>query len=183
MPRLPMIGQANKMAEPIVAIIVAMAKDSRIIGRDNSLPWRIPGDMKFFKQTTMGKPIIMGRKTYESIGKPLPGRTNIVVTRDANWSAAGVEVFNTLDAAIARGKAIAEVDGAEEICIIGGAEIYKQALPHTDKIYLTEVLGDVEGDTVLSEFELDDWAVMMRADIADDPRATHKARLAELSRA
>lgn len=167
---------------PKIAIIVAMAKDSRIIGRDNGLPWRIPGDMKFFKATTMGKPIIMGRKTYESIGKPLPGRTNIVVTRDTNWSVGGVDVFNSLDGAIAHGREVAARDGVSEVCIIGGAEIYKQALAQTDVIYLTEVLGEVEGDTVLSEFDDADWQVVMRSDIADDPKATHKASLVELTR-
>ena len=165
-----------------LAIIVAMGKESRIIGRSNGLPWRIPGDMKFFKATTMGKPIIMGRKTYESIGRPLPGRTNIVVTRDANWLAEGVETFNTLDAAITRGRDIAKRDGVKEVCIIGGAEIYKQALAQTDVIYLTEVLGEVTGDTVLSDFDEADWQVVMRSDIADDPKATHKANLVELAR-
>ncbi len=166
---------------PKLAIVVAMAKDSRIIGADNGLPWRIPGDMKFFKATTMGKPTIMGRKTYESIGKPLPGRTNIVVTRDASWSTDGVEVFNTLEAAIARGQEVASGDNVSEVCIIGGAQIYEQALPQTDVIYLTEVLGEVTGDTVLSDFGAG-WEAVSSQEVPDHEKATHKAVVKTLKR-
>lgn len=167
---------------PKVALVVAMAKDSRIIGKDGGLPWRIPGDMKFFKRITMGKPIVMGRKTFESIGKPLPGRTNIVVTRDESWSAEGVEVCHSVADALALGFQVARRDGAEHVCVIGGAEIYVQALDDAEVIFLTEVEGEVEGDTTLPEIDMSEWTVMSRADIADDPKATHKATLVELHR-
>jgi len=167
---------------PRVAIVVAMAGESRIIGKDGGLPWRIPGDMKFFKSQTMGKPIIMGRKTFESIGKPLPGRANLVVTRDRDWRAEGVEVFHSMEEALARAKDIAAGDGAGEVCVIGGAEIYALALPHTDIVYLTEVAGGVEGDTALAEFGANDWREVSRTPIPDNPKATHRAELVELRR-
>jgi len=167
---------------PKMAIVVAMARANRIIGKDGGLPWRIPGDMKFFKAQTMGKPIIMGRKTFESLGKPLPNRVNIVVTRDREWRAEGTEVFHSIEDALSLAREIASRDGLDELCVIGGAEIYAQALPHTDVIYLTEVLGEVEGDTALVEFNLGEWEEAARSPIPDDPKATHKAELVELRR-
>jgi dihydrofolate reductase len=130
---------------PRLSLIVARA-DNGVIGRDNDLPWRLPADLKHFKRLTVGKPIIMGRKTFESIGKPLPGRHNIVVTRNAAWQAQGVTVVPNLAEAIA---AAGFTPGArpEEIMVIGGAEIYAQALLFADRIYLTEVHAAPEGDT------------------------------------
>jgi len=165
-----------------VAIVVAMAKEGRVIGKDGGLPWRIPGDMRFFKSITLGKPIIMGRKTFESIGKPLPGRTNIVITRDTNWSADGARVCHTIEDALVLARKIAARDDAAHICIIGGAEIYALALPLTDVIFLTEVAGAVEGDTTLSAFDMSEWEEVNRLPIPDDARATHKAELVELVR-
>ena len=167
---------------PKVAIVVAMAKEGRVIGKDGGLPWRIPGDMKFFKSVTMGKPIIMGRKTFESIGRPLPGRTNIVITRDPSWSVDGVEVCHSVDEALVLARKIAARDDAAHVCIIGGAEIYTQVLPMTDVIFLTEVAGAVEGDATLSAFDMDEWNVVSRTPIPDDAGATHKAELVELVR-
>ncbi len=167
---------------PKISLVVAIAKNGRIIGKDGGLPWRIPGDMKHFKRITMGKPIVMGRKTCQSIGKPLPGRTNIVVTRDANWSAHGVEVCHTVEAALSRGRQIAIRDGVDEVCVIGGAGIYAQALGTADVIHLTEVLGEVEGDTTFPELNSDEWKAVFRAELADDPKATHQAVLVELVR-
>jgi len=167
---------------PKVALVVAMARESRIIGRDGGLPWRIPGDMKFFKAQTMGKPIVMGRKTFDSIGKPLPGRTSIVITRDNGWSFEGVTVCHSVGEALDAARAIASRDGVDEVCVIGGAEIYAQALPHADVIYLTEVVGDVEGDAVLAAFDMNDWDEVSRSPIPDDPKATHKAELVVLTR-
>ncbi len=121
-----------------LSLIVAM-DNNRVIGKDNDLPWHLPADLKFFKATTLGKPIIMGRKTFESIGRPLPGRRNIVVTRNADWSADGVDVATNLDAAIAL------VAGEPEAMIIGGAQIYGQALDYVDRLHVTEVDTSVEG--------------------------------------
>ncbi|MBN8430112.1 type 3 dihydrofolate reductase [Microbulbifer salipaludis] len=126
---------------PILAMIVAMARN-RAIGRENTLPWRISGDLQFFKRTTLGKPVVMGRKTFESIGRPLPGRQNIVITRNPHWRAEGVTVVASLESALeeaARG-------AVDEVMVIGGAEIYRQAMPLADRLYVTEVDAEVEGD-------------------------------------
>ena len=123
---------------PSVAMIVAMA-ENRVIGRDNKLPWYLPNDLKYFKTTTLGKPIIMGRKTYESIGKPLPGRANIVVSRNPEYSAEGVRVVGSLEQALQLATDIAFIDGATELVVIGGAQLYAEALGRVDRIYLTQV--------------------------------------------
>jgi dihydrofolate reductase len=145
----------------IVALIVARA-DNGVIGAGGKLPWRIPEDLQFFKRQTLGKPVIMGRKTYASIGKPLPRRTNIVVTRDRGWSAPGVLVAHDLPTALALGYEDAHRTGADEVMVIGGAEIYAQALPHAQRIYLTEVHRAYAGDT---RFDLDlaGWEETRRA--------------------
>ena len=137
-------------------MIVAMA-ENRVIGRDNKLPWYLPNDLKYFKQVTMGKPILMGRKTYESIGKPLPGRTNIVITRNTSWQAEGVKVVHSLDEALTLARSIAEIDGQQELMVIGGDQIYQSALPQADRLYLTEVHAEVEGDAYFAEFDRDRW--------------------------
>ena len=129
-----------------ISLVWAMAQN-RVIGRNNSLPWYLPEDLKYFKRITLGKPVIMGRKTYESIGKPLPGRTNIVVSRNADFSAEGVKTVTSLDEAKQLCESIAEIDGINEAMVIGGAEIYALALPMADRLYLTEVHAEVEGDT------------------------------------
>ncbi|MGY8791605.1 MAG: dihydrofolate reductase, partial [Pseudomonadales bacterium] len=111
-----------------ISLAWAMAQN-RVIGRNNNLPWYLPEDLKYFKRITMGKPIIMGRKTFESIGKALPGRSNIVISRDTKFSAEGIRVVHSLEAACALSESIVEIDGMEEAMVIGGAEIYRQALP------------------------------------------------------
>jgi dihydrofolate reductase len=135
---------------PILITLVVAKADNGVIGRDGKLPWHISADLKFFKRMTLGKPVIMGRKTYESIGKPLPRRTNIVVTRDGNWRAEGVTVAQDLPSAFALAYEDAHRTGADEIAVIGGAEIYRQTLDKADRIYLTEVHGVFEGDARLS---------------------------------
>ena len=155
-----------------VAIIVAVA-DNGVIGRDNALPWKLPEDMQHFKRITMGKPIVMGRKTYESIGKPLPGRTNIVISRNAAYRAEGVEVVCSLDAALALAKEVAERDGAGEVMVMGGAEIYAAALPVADRLYITEVHASVEGDAVLCDIEWDLWREITREYRAAEPPNTY----------
>lgn len=140
----------------IIAAIAAMSKN-RVIGRDNALPWHIPEDFKYFKRTTLGKPVIMGRKTYESLGKPLPGRVNIVISRNPDTVHGDVFAVDTLDKAIARATAIATAESVEEIFIIGGGQIYKEALPQTDRLYLTIINETFEGDAHFPAFDMADW--------------------------
>lgn len=137
---------------PRVSLVVAMAENN-VIGKDGDLPWHIPADLKHFKAVTMGKPIVMGRRTYESIGRPLPGRLNIVVTRDPSRRWDGIEAVQSLSDALAR----AAADGAEEIMIIGGGDLYRAAMPLAQRIYLTRVHEKVEGDTVFPDLEPADW--------------------------
>jgi len=138
-----------------VSLIVARAANG-VIGVDGKLPWRIPADLQFFKRMTVGKPIIMGRKTYDSIGKPLPRRTNIVVTRDTAWTANGVIVAHDMASAFAIGYEEAHRSGIEEVMVIGGEEIYRQALPQANRIYLTEVRREYAGDAKFN-LDLSDW--------------------------
>lgn len=149
---------------PILSFVVARA-DNGVIGRDNQLPWHIPADLKHFKRLTIGKPVVMGRKTFESIGKPLPGRHNIVMTRDPNWRAEGVTVVPNLAEAVAA----AGLDPrarAEEIAIIGGAAVFAEALPSATRIHLTEVHAAPEGDVVLPPFDPAEWRETWREDHA-----------------
>jgi len=141
--------------KPRISLIVAMA-NNRVIGVNNTLPWRLPADLKHFKALTMGHHIVMGRKTYESIGKPLPGRTSVVVTRNAGYSAPGVIVVNSLPAAI-----LACGDD-NEIFVIGGAELYLQAIALADRIYLTEITADIRGDAYFPEFNPGEWQEVSR---------------------
>ena len=147
-----------------------------VIGRDNQLPWHLPADLKHFKQTTMGKPILMGRKTWESIGRPLPGRTNIVITRDSSYSAAGCEVVNSIDAAIA---AAGEQD---EVMVIGGAELYRQVLSDTDTIYLTRIHEAFDGDTCFPELRDTEWHQVERVDHEADEKNSHDYSFIRLDR-
>ncbi|KJY84741.1 diacylglycerol kinase [Vibrio neptunius] len=130
----------------IISMIAAMAKD-RVIGKDNQMPWHLPADFAWFKRCTMGKPVIMGRKTYESIGRPLPGRHNIVVSRDVNLAIEGVTTVITIDHAL---EAAGDVD---EVMIIGGGAIYKACLPQADKLYVTYIDAQIEGDTQFPYWE------------------------------
>ncbi len=144
-----------------LSIIVAAARNG-VIGRNNALPWHLPEDLRYFKQVTMGKPIVMGRKTFESIGRPLPGRTNIVVTRQADYSPEGVRVVASLEQALALAEDIALIDGSEELMVIGGAEIYAAALPLAKRLYLTEVDAEVEGDAYLPAVDWAQWTEVSR---------------------
>lgn len=148
-------------AEPVLALVVAAA-ENRVIGRGGHLPWRIPSDLRLFRRLTMGKPVIMGRKTFESIGKPLDGRDNIVVTRDFAFSAAGVIAKSTLEAAVEEGRTLAAVRGVDEVMVIGGAEIFRELLPQAQRIYLTRVHGTPEGDTFLPTIPPDEWHEVSR---------------------
>lgn len=146
-----------------IALIWAMARNG-VIGRDNKLPWYLPEDLKYFKRVTTGKPIIMGRKTYDSIGRPLPNRTNIVVTRDASLTLPGVKVVTSLDDALDLARAESVISDVEEVIVMGGAEIYAQALPHADRLYVTLVHAEVEGDAVFPPIDLDEYQELARED-------------------
>ena len=146
-----------------ISMIVAMGEDG-VIGRDGGMPWHISADLKHFKAVTMGKPIIMGRVTFESIGRALPGRTNIVITRQPDYEAQGADVTGSLDDALAVAKNVVKnAEGVSaEVMVIGGAEIYRAAMPVADRLYLTEVglteAGDApKGDVYFPRFQRDDW--------------------------
>lgn len=154
--------------EPLVpvAMIVAMAKN-RVIGIDGKLPWYLPEDLKFFKRMTQAKPLVMGRKTFSSIGKALPNRLNIVITRDASFSAEGIRVCNELLVALELADQQATIEAAEEIMVMGGGEVYRQALPIAQRLYITEVDIEVEGDAYFPEFSTDEWQETQR--VAGNP--------------
>ncbi|KZE67743.1 dihydrofolate reductase [Fictibacillus phosphorivorans] len=137
----------------MISFVVAM-DENRAIGKDNDLPWYLPNDLKHFKNVTMGKPIVMGRKTYESIGKPLPGRENIVVTRDDNYQASGTTVVHSVDEVL-------NLD-AEELCVIGGTEIFKLFMPVADRLYVTEIHDTFDADTYFPEINRNEWHEVSR---------------------
>jgi len=139
-----------------ISIVVAAAENG-VIGREGRIPWRLPSDLKSFRRLTMGKPVIMGRKTFQSIGKPLDGRANIIVTRNPALGVSGIETVPSVAAGLARGRELAAATGAQEIMIIGGAEIYRAALPFCDRIYLTRVHGQPEGDATFDPPTGDGW--------------------------
>ena len=141
--------------KPLLTLIAAVARNG-IIGRDNTLPWRLPEDLKHFKALTTGHPIVMGRKTWESLGRPLPGRHNIVITRDATYHAEGATVVNSLE------DALHLANDAEELFVIGGAEIYRLALPLADRLQLTELDADFAGDTHFPDVYRSSWRETMR---------------------
>lgn len=140
----------SRQPKPTLCVIAAMARN-RVIGIHNTLPWRLPEDLKHFKALTMGHHIIMGRKTYESIGKPLPGRTTVIVTRDAGYRVEGCLTATSIDAAIAA------CGDDPEIFFVGGAEMYVQVLPRADRLYLTEIQAEYEGDAWFPEFDRSSW--------------------------
>lgn len=139
----------------IISLIAAMDKN-RLIGVDNGLPWHLPADFKHFKEVTMGKPIIMGRKTFESIGRPLPGRKNIVISR-SGFNAEGVIVADSIDAALD------EVKDSDEAMVIGGANLYQQILPLAQRMYLTQVDAECTGDAWFPEFDLEEWQIINKS--------------------
>lgn len=136
-----------------VCLVVAAAKNN-VIGVNNELPWHLPKDLQYFKKLTLSKPIIMGRKTFDSIGRPLPGRENIVITRQQQWAHDGVRVVHDLDAAIALAR---ELSPDADVMIIGGAEIYRQALPVADKVFLTRVDAVLDGDAFFPALDSTQW--------------------------
>lgn len=144
-----------------VALIWAMA-ENRVIGIENKMPWYLPKDLQFFKEQTMAKPVIMGRKTYDSIGRPLPGRKNIIVSRNTDLKIPNCDVVHSLEAALEMADAHCELTSTEEIIVMGGAEIYKQALPYANKLYITKVHAEVEGDAFFPEYDESQWQEVSR---------------------
>lgn len=151
----------------IVSLIVACARN-RAIGIENRLPWHLPEDLKRFRTITSGHPVIMGRKTFESIGRPLPNRANIVVTRQSRYQPEGVQVARSLDDALARAKAAP--NSSDEVFVIGGAEIYRLALPRADRLYITSVETDLAGDAFFPEWSSEDFHEISRERHGADER-------------
>ncbi|WP_349254882.1 type 3 dihydrofolate reductase [Thalassotalea castellviae] len=138
----------------ILSMIVAHA-NNRIIGKDNDMPWHLPADLAYFKKTTLGKPVVMGRKTYESIGRPLPGRQNIVISRDKNYQAEGVTTVTSVE------QALQQAGDVEEVMVIGGGAIYQHCLPAADRLYITHINAEIEGDTQFPEYDVEnDWTLV-----------------------
>ena len=135
---------------PRICLLAALAAN-RVIGRNNALPWHLPADLKRFKALTMGHPVVMGRNTHESIGRPLPGRRNLVISRNRDYSAPGCEMVHSLD------EAIAACSGAQEIFIIGGAELFRESLPRAHCLEFTEIRAEFEGDVTFPEFSMAQW--------------------------
>ena len=146
-----------------LSIICAVSQNG-VIGRNGGLPWHLSEDLRYFKRVTMGKSIIMGRKTFESIGRPLPGRTSIIVTRNRSYEVENARVVDSLADAFELAENISYIDGNDEAFVIGGSELFKEALPLADRMHLTLVHADVEGDTWFPEFDPDEWQEVSRAD-------------------
>ena len=164
-----------------ISLIWAMA-ENRVIGRGNSLPWRLPKDMQFFMAATMGKPVIMGRKTFESMKAPLPGRTNIVMTREAGYERSGIKVAANFAEALRAARAQCEVDGADEIMVAGGAEIYRLALAVATRLYVTTVHAQVEGDTFFPEFDWGDFEEARAESFPEDEKHSHDFTISVFNR-
>jgi dihydrofolate reductase len=155
------------MNKPKLSLIWAMDQN-RLIGNNNSLPWYLPADLAFFKRTTMGKPMIMGRKTFDSIGRPLPGRQNIVITRDSTFSAEGCDIANSI------GEAMSLVsEEKQEAMLIGGASLYLQMLAQADTLYLTQIHHTFSGDTWFPEMDMSQWSEVYREDFEADEKNRH----------
>jgi dihydrofolate reductase len=160
---------------PLVSLIVAMAHNG-VIGRDKALPWRLPEDLKRFKAATLGKPILMGRKTFESIGRALPGRANLVLTRDRDWSAPAVQVVHSVE------EALKVAGAAAELVVIGGAEIYRLVMPFARRIYLTHVHAEIPGDTLFPDFDPTQWVDVESEAYPADERHAHPLTFMTLER-
>lgn len=151
----------NKNDGRALSIIAAVA-DNGVIGNNNSLPWHIPDDLKYFKTITLGKPILMGRRTFDSLGRPLPGRPHLVISRNPDFTAAGVETFSSLDSAVRRGEQLAAAGGVDEIMLIGGAQLFAQGFPRVSRLYLTEIHSLPDGDVFFPPFARSQWSEISR---------------------
>lgn len=168
------------MTRPLT--LIAAVADNGVIGRDNRLIWRLKSDLRRFRDLTWGKPMLMGRKTFESIGRPLPGRETLVLTRDPAFAAEGVHVAHGWDEAVARAETLAESMGASEIAVVGGADIYALALPHAHRVYLTQVHVAPEGDTLFPSFDRSAFREVRRKDHPPGPDDEHPFTFLDLER-
>ncbi len=166
---------AAQTRQPAITLVAGVSENG-IIGRDGWMPWRLSSDLKRFKADTMGKPVIMGRKTWEGIGRPLPGRLNIVVTRDTAYEAHGATVALSLEAALALARQDAAKTGASEICVVGGGQIYAQAMPHAQRLRLTRVLESIDGDTAFPAIDPAQWVRVHSEDIPAGEKDSHPTR-------
>lgn len=166
---------------PMISLIVA-AGENGVIGADGGLPWRMPTDLKTFRRLTMGKPVIMGRKTFATLKKPLDGRDNIVVTRDSLFEVEGVTAVNSLSDALIIGRMLARTSGADEVMIIGGSEIFAQAMLQAGRLYLTRVHAEPNGDVHFPDPDPDQWALISSEKLATGERDDHAATLHVLER-
>jgi len=164
-----------------IALVVAAARN-RAIGLNNKMPWHLPEDLKYFKRVTMGKPVIMGRNTFESIGRPLPGRPNIVISRNADYKADGITLVNSLEAALQAAVQLLP-PGTDEVMVIGGAQIYAQALAQADRLYLTEVDAEPEADAFFPAIERAEWRESARESHAACERNPYAYSFVVLERA
>lgn len=160
----------------ILSLIVAVA-DNGVIGRDGGLPWRMSSDLKTFRRLTMGKPLVMGRRTFDSIGKPLDGRDNIVVTRDPHFEVAGVSACPTVKEALTLARVLAMTRGADEIMVIGGAAIYDAVLPVADRIYFTQVHAKPDGDRHFTWPDVATWREVSREALPKGERDDYASTL------
>lgn len=165
----------RKARQPSISLMVARAANG-VIGRNNALPWHLPADLQRFKALTMGKPVLMGRRTFESIGRALPGRVNLVLTRDATWRAPGAVAVHSLE------EALEHVGGAAELVVIGGAALFHLVMPLAHRIYLTEIHAEIPGDTIFPALEPEDWHEVEKSAIAADARHAHAMTFRTLAR-
>lgn len=179
--RLVVARRESSMMQPRVVMVVAVASNG-VIGADGDLAWKISDDMKWFKSVTMNKPVIMGRKTFDSIGRALPGRDNIVLTRAPEFSAESVFIVRSPDAALHLGRALAAAADAEEVCIIGGAEIYAGLLEQTERIYLTRVAAEVAGDAIFPALDSAEWTEKRVSSCEKGPKNDHDCEFFILDR-
>ena len=171
-----------KTPDHLPVVLVLAVAENGVIGRGDALPWDLPDDLQHFKRSTLGRPIIMGRKTYDSVGRPLPGRTNIVVTRDPTWAAEGVVAVQSLADAIVRAEQQALLDDADAVMVVGGAEIYRLALPQADRIVLTRVHGEVSGDAYFDLEQLCNWQEIRRQSVARGAHNSHDFTIIEYAK-
>ncbi len=165
-----------------ISLVVAVAENG-VIGADNALPWRLKGDMAHFREITRGKPLVMGRKTWESFPKrPLPGRPNLIVTRNADYDAPGGEVLTSIDLALDRARVLAADLGVDEVCVLGGGQIYTAVLPHADTLNLTRVHMDADGDTKFPAIDPADWKEVSRVELEAGPKDSAACSILQLDR-